>query len=142
MKKIPAGTIWKSIRDHGENGAWMRMEIGKLTADEFGQVFSNECSKTVGFLANCYICILVSKSCFFRQTNQSMSMISWPTLKMEWRILFQKFWKQSIVYASVELKLLCSQITGNIRMDGRSCLFQRTGLMWWAFYLISFFFLM
>nr|CAB3219669.1 acyl-CoA dehydrogenase family member 10 [Phallusia mammillata] len=46
MKKIPAGTIWKSIKEHGNEGAWMKMEIGELSADDFGQVFSDECTKT------------------------------------------------------------------------------------------------
>uniref|UniRef100_H2Z027 Acyl-CoA dehydrogenase family member 10 n=1 Tax=Ciona savignyi TaxID=51511 RepID=H2Z027_CIOSA len=45
-KKIPAGTIWKTIKDYGENGAWPKLEVGEINAEEFGTIFSEECSKT------------------------------------------------------------------------------------------------
>lgn len=49
MKKIPAGTIWKAIKDYGDKGAWPKLEIGELDAQQFGEVFSEECSKTVSY---------------------------------------------------------------------------------------------
>ena len=48
-KKIPAGTIWKAIKVYGNKGSWPKLEIGELNADEFGKVFSEECSHVVSY---------------------------------------------------------------------------------------------
>lgn len=45
-KNIPPGTIWESIKNYGDKGAWPKLETGKLNAQEFGPIFSNECSTT------------------------------------------------------------------------------------------------
>jgi len=45
LRKIPAGTIWEAIRIYGKKGAWPKLEIGELDDQEFGVVFSEECSK-------------------------------------------------------------------------------------------------
>ncbi|XP_076821808.1 acyl-CoA dehydrogenase family member 10-like isoform X1 [Clavelina lepadiformis] len=48
VKNIPAGTIWKAIKDYGEKGAWPKLEIGVLNSARFGEVFSEECTITAG----------------------------------------------------------------------------------------------
>jgi len=43
---IPPGTIWDSIKSYGEKGAWPKLEVGKINSEEFGHIFSEECSTT------------------------------------------------------------------------------------------------
>uniref|UniRef100_F6XUS6 Acyl-CoA dehydrogenase family member 10 n=1 Tax=Ciona intestinalis TaxID=7719 RepID=F6XUS6_CIOIN len=52
QKKIPPGTIWKTIKDYGDKGAWPKLEIGEINAEEFGQIFSEECTKIAGETVN------------------------------------------------------------------------------------------
>ncbi|XP_071945026.1 acyl-CoA dehydrogenase family member 10-like [Antedon mediterranea] len=45
---LPNGLIRQVIVERGEDGSFARMERGELTTEEFGQIFSTECSEKLG----------------------------------------------------------------------------------------------
>ncbi|XP_074642209.1 acyl-CoA dehydrogenase family member 10-like [Tubulanus polymorphus] len=45
---LPQGTLVDVIRENGEDGAWMTLERGEITPQDFAKKFSEECEKKVG----------------------------------------------------------------------------------------------
>ena len=49
-KGLPPGVISKMIVGKGDKAAWVKLERGELSFQQFMEVFNEECSKEVGII--------------------------------------------------------------------------------------------